>query len=150
MIEIKQWIKPDITKVLPNDNEYSSDKYLKYSVLIDQEIMVIQACHEDGTLRGTFRDGGQYYGLRLNKDLIEVCIPKFGWIQGGYDQFYGASAGTGFNLNQRLSFGYNFEKSLSNSIANLGVTHEISIAYSFVPNLSKNTFVSNEEEDSFD
>jgi len=70
-----------------------------------------------------------------------------GWIQGGYDQFYGASAGTGFNLNQRLSFGYNFEKSLSNSIANLGVTHEISIAYSFVPNLSKNTFVSNEEEE---
>jgi type IX secretion system PorP/SprF family membrane protein len=75
-------------------------------------------------------------------------LPKLGWIQGGYDQFYGASAGTGFNLNQRLSFGYNFEKSLNNSIANLGVTHEISIAYSFVPNLSKNTFmVSNEDEE---
>nr|WP_321412102.1 PorP/SprF family type IX secretion system membrane protein [uncultured Allomuricauda sp.] len=73
-------------------------------------------------------------------------LPKLGWIQAGYDQFYGASAGTGFNLNQRLSFGYNFEKSLVNSIANLGVTHEISIAYSFVPNLSKNTFVSNDEE----
>ncbi|WP_318309047.1 PorP/SprF family type IX secretion system membrane protein [Flagellimonas crocea] len=74
-------------------------------------------------------------------------LPKLGWIQGGYDQFYGASAGTGFNLNQRLSFGYNFEKSLNNSIANLGVTHEISIAYSFVPNLSKNTFVSNDENE---
>ena len=74
-------------------------------------------------------------------------LPKLGWIQGGYDEFYGASAGTGFNLNQRLSFGYNFEKSLSNSIANLGVTHEISIAYSFVPNLSKNTFVSNDDEE---
>ncbi len=78
---------------------------------------------------------------------IILDLPKLGWIQGGYDQFYGASAGTGFNLNQRLSFGYNFEKSLSNSIANLGVTHEISIAYSFVPNLSKNTFVSNDEEE---
>ncbi|MDF0716349.1 PorP/SprF family type IX secretion system membrane protein [Muricauda sp. 334s03] len=78
---------------------------------------------------------------------IILDLPKLGWIQGGYDQFYGASAGTGFNLNQRLSFGYNFEKSLNNSIANLGVTHEISIAYSFVPNLSKNTFVSNDDEE---
>lgn len=77
---------------------------------------------------------------------IILDLPKLGWIQGGYDQFYGASAGTGFNLNQRLSFGYNFEKSLNSSIANLGVTHEISIAYSFVPNLSKNTFVSNDDE----
>ncbi|WP_127137739.1 PorP/SprF family type IX secretion system membrane protein [Flagellimonas oceanensis] len=78
---------------------------------------------------------------------VILDLPKLGWVQGGYDQFYGASAGTGFNLNQRLSFGYNFEKSLNNSIANLGVTHEISIAYSFVPNLSKNTFVSNEDDD---
>lgn len=76
---------------------------------------------------------------------IILDLPKLGWIQGGYDQLYGASAGTGFNLNRRLSFGYNFEKNLSNSIANLGVTHEISIAYSFVPILSGNTLVSNEE-----
>ena len=75
---------------------------------------------------------------------IILDLPKLGWIQGGYDQFYGASAGTGFNLNRRLSFGYNFEKNLSNSIANLGVTHEISIAYSFVPILSQNTLASNE------
>src|SRR5690606_23594895 len=77
---------------------------------------------------------------------IILDLPKLGWIQGGYDQFYGASAGTGFNLNRRLSFGYNFEKNLSNSIANLGVTHEISIAYSFVPIPSANTLVSNEGE----
>jgi hypothetical protein len=77
---------------------------------------------------------------------IILDLPKLGWIQGGYDQLYGASAGTGFNLNRRLSFGYNFEKSMGNSIANLGVTHEISIAYSFVPTLTKNTLVSNEED----
>ena len=78
---------------------------------------------------------------------IILDLPKLGWIQGGYDQFYGASAGTGFNLNRRLSFGYNFEKNIGNSIANLGVTHEISIAYSFVPNLSKNTFIVSDEEE---
>lgn len=78
---------------------------------------------------------------------IILDLPKLGWIQGGYDQFYGASAGTGFNLNRRLSFGYNFEKNIGNSIGNLGVTHEISIAYSFVPNLSKNTFIVSDEEE---
>ncbi|MBR9854410.1 MAG: type IX secretion system membrane protein PorP/SprF [Algicola sp.] len=102
---------------------------------------------EDGRLmplaRARFEGGGDpVFGGGVILDL-----PRLGWIQGGYDQFYGASAGTGFNLNQRLSFGYNFEKSLGNSIANLGVTHEISIAYSFVPNLSKNTFVSNDEDE---
>ncbi|MEC8833015.1 MAG: hypothetical protein VX772_11700, partial [Bacteroidota bacterium] len=35
----------------------------------------------------------------------------------------------------------------NNSIANLGVTHEISIAYSFIPNLSKNTFIVNDDEE---
>ncbi len=68
---------------------------------------------------------------------IILDLPKIGWIQGGYDSFYGASAGTGFNLNRRLSLGYNFEKGLSDNVNNLGVTHEISFAYSFVPNLTE-------------
>jgi len=78
---------------------------------------------------------------------VILDLPKLGWVQGGYDQFYGASAGTGFNLNRRLSFGYNFEKNINNNLINLGVTHEVSIAYSFVPTLSKNVMVSNEEND---
>ncbi len=68
---------------------------------------------------------------------IILDLPKLGWIQGGYDSFYGASAGTGFNLNRRLSLGYNFERGLSNNLDNLGVTHEISFAYSFVPTLTE-------------
>ncbi|MBO0322342.1 PorP/SprF family type IX secretion system membrane protein [Muricauda sp. CAU 1633] len=77
---------------------------------------------------------------------IILDLPKLGWIQGGYDQFYGASAGTGFNLNRRLSFGYNFEKNLNNDFLNLGVTHEISVAYSFVPMMAKNIMVNNEDD----
>ncbi|MCK0159947.1 PorP/SprF family type IX secretion system membrane protein [Allomuricauda sp. F6463D] len=116
----------------------------------------IQYSHPFENGRGVFEDGRLMPLARARFEGSEDAVfgggiildlPKLGWIQGGYDQLYGASAGTGFNLNQRLSFGYNFEKSLSNSIANLGVTHEISIAYSFVPNLSKNTFVSNEDEE---
>lgn len=72
----------------------------------------------------------------LGGNLI-LDLPKIGWLQGGYDSFYGASAGIGFNLNRRLSIGYTMEKGLTNNFDNLGVTHEISFAYSFTPNLTE-------------
>ncbi|MGY8914732.1 MAG: PorP/SprF family type IX secretion system membrane protein, partial [Flavobacteriales bacterium] len=71
----------------------------------------------------------------LGGSLI-LDLPKLGWLQAGYDDFYGAAAGIGFNLNKRLSLGYTMEKGLSNNFDNFGVTHEISFAYSFTPNLT--------------
>lgn len=61
-------------------------------------------------------------------------LPKIGWLQGGYDQLFGASAGAGINLGRRVSLGYNFERNLDPTVADLGITHEISIGYSFIPN----------------
>ncbi|WP_088339965.1 PorP/SprF family type IX secretion system membrane protein [Robiginitalea sediminis] len=72
----------------------------------------------------------------LGGNLI-LDLPKIGWLQGGYDSFYGASAGIGFNLNRRLSIGYTMEKGLTDTFDNFGVTHEISFAYSFTPNLTE-------------
>jgi type IX secretion system PorP/SprF family membrane protein len=93
--------------------------------------------------------------LVLGGNLI-LDLPKIGWVQGGYDSFYGASAGIGFNLNKRLSIGYTMEKGLTDTFDNFGVTHEISFAYSFTPNLTEDrvmledgyeeSLVSNEEE----
>jgi len=78
-------------------------------------------------------------------------LPKLGWVQGGYDSFYGASAGVGFNLSKRLSLGYTMEKGLSNNFDNFGVTHEISFAYSFEPNLTEDrVFLENSEDDLVD
>ena len=74
--------------------------------------------------------------VTLGGSLI-LDLPKLGWIQGGYDSFYGAAAGVGFNLNERISLGYTMEKGLSNNFDNFGLTHEISVAYSFSPNLSE-------------
>jgi len=91
--------------------------------------------------------------LTLGGSLI-LDLPRIGWLQGGYDSFYGASAGIGFNLNRRLSLGYTMEKGLTTDFDNLGLTHEISFAYSFTPNLTEdrvmleddgNELVSNEE-----
>ncbi len=74
-------------------------------------------------------------------------LPKLGWVQAGYDDFYGASAGIGFNLNRRLSLGYTMEKGLSNNFDNFGVTHEISFAYSFTPNLTEDRVMLEEDAD---
>ena len=82
------------------------------------------------------------YGGSLILDL-----PKLGWLQGGYDSFYGASAGAGFNINQRLSLGYTMEKGFGTDFNNLGVTHEISFAYSFTPNLTEDRVMLEDNED---
>lgn len=95
---------------------------------------------QDGPLSENVED--ITYGGSLILDL-----PKIGWLQGGYDSFYGASAGAGFNLNKRLSLGYTMEKGLGTDFNNLGVTHEISFAYSFSPNLTEDRVMLEEGED---
>ncbi|QCX01890.1 type IX secretion system membrane protein PorP/SprF [Aggregatimonas sangjinii] len=82
------------------------------------------------------------YGGSLILDL-----PKLGWLQGGYDSFYGASVGAGFNINKRLSLGYSVEKGFVNDFDNLGVTHEISFAYSFTPNLTEDRVMLEDNND---
>jgi type IX secretion system PorP/SprF family membrane protein len=85
-------------------------------------------------------------GLTYGGGLI-LDLPKLGWVQGGYDNYYGASAGAGFNLNKRLSLGYNMEKGFGTDFNNLGVTHEISFAYSFTPNLTEDRVMLEDYED---
>ncbi len=82
----------------------------------------------------------------LGGNLI-LDLPKLGWVQGGYDSFYGASAGVGFNLNKRLSIGYTMEKGLSNNFDNFGLTHEISFAYSITPNLTEDRVMLEDSEE---
>lgn len=84
--------------------------------------------------------------LSLGGSLI-LDLPKLGWLQGGYDNFYGASAGVGFNINRRLSLGYTMEKGFATDFDNLGITHEISFAYSFTPNLTEDRVMLEEDGD---
>lgn len=89
---------------------------------------------------------GNQDDLTLGGSLI-LDLPKLGWLQGGYDSFYGASAGVGFNINQRLSLGYTMEKGYTSDLINLGVTHEISFAYAFTPNLTEDRVMLEENGD---
>ncbi|TMU54809.1 PorP/SprF family type IX secretion system membrane protein [Flagellimonas algicola] len=84
--------------------------------------------------------------ITLGGNLV-LDVPKLGWIQAGYDDFYGASAGLGFNLNKNLSIGYTVEKGLSRNFENFGLSHEISLAYVFSPNFTEDRVLLDNEED---
>ncbi|THD70013.1 type IX secretion system membrane protein PorP/SprF [Robertkochia marina] len=84
--------------------------------------------------------------LNLSGSLI-LDLPKLGWIQTGYDDVFGLAAGLGFNLTDRISIGYTFEKGIEDQIANLGVTHEVNFAYSFTPTLTENRVFEDLEEE---
>ena len=62
--------------------------------------------------------------------IMMLSIPKGFWGQVGYNTFYGASAGIGFNLSKQIALEYNYEQSVS-SLYDLGSAHEITLAYRF-------------------
>ncbi len=106
----------------------------------------LQYTHQIENGSGIFEEGRLMPLVRVRKvgeeevvlgGSLILDLPKLGWVQGGYDNFYGAAAGIGFNLNRRISIGYTMEKGLSNNFDNFGLTHEISFAYSFTPNLTE-------------
>lgn len=74
--------------------------------------------------------------MNLGGNLL-LDLPKIGWLQAGYDSYYGASTGVGFNLSPQLAMGYVMERSISGSLTNLGMTHEITLAYAFSPKISE-------------
>jgi len=71
-------------------------------------------------------------GNELSGSLL-FDMPKIGWLQGGYDEFYGYSIGLGINVSKNISFGYTIEKGLEEGVKNFGDTHEFVLAYSFEP-----------------
>ena len=84
----------------------------------------------------TFLARGKYIEM---KDLdysggILYNVPRAGWVQGSYSDFYGLSAGLGLNISQKIALGYNYEKGLGNLVTNLGATHEIFLALTLESN----------------
>lgn len=101
----------------------------------------------------TFLGRGKYIEM---EDLdysggILYNVPKAGWVQGSYSDFYGLSGGLGLNISQKIAIGYNYEKGLGNLITNLGPTHELFLALTLDSNedftaYSKKPVVDKKEE----
>ena len=129
------------------DKAYSGDKTFSGHLQYTHQFENSDGIMESGRLMPLARarmDGQN--DITFGGSLI-LDLPKLGWLQGGYDSFYGASAGAGFNINRRLSLGYTMEKGFSTDFDNLGVTHEISFAYSFTPTLTEDRVLLEDEVD---
>ena len=62
--------------------------------------------------------------------VMMLTVPKGIWAQIGYNTMYGATAGLGINLTKQIALEYNYEKPFV-GLTNLGVSHEITLAYRF-------------------
>ena len=107
----------------------------------------LQYTHKFDYARGLFEDARLLSLARVRKvgetDVVLggsliLDLPNLGWLQAGYDDFYGAAAGLGFTVTKRVSLGYTVEKGFGNNFENFGINHEISLAYSFTPTLTEN------------
>lgn len=123
--------------------------HLQYTHQFENGIGVMEGGRFMPLLR--VKKGGEKYKVSGNDYILGgsliLDLPKIGWAQAGYDSYYGASAGLGFNLNKRLSIGYTMEKGLSNNFDNFGVTHEISFAFSITPNLTEDRVLLEDTEE---
>jgi type IX secretion system PorP/SprF family membrane protein len=93
-----------------------------------------------------FLDESKFSGLvRVEKKTDKTVFsgifsfeaPSLGWLQAGYNNLNGVSAGLGANITKNISVGYNLEKTLGD-FSGLGISHEIYLAYMF----DKNDFYS--------
>ena len=76
MIEIRKFFKPDLEIVRPN-RRYPGD-WEKFSAVFSEHIMVVQNCFENGEEKDSWTKC--YYACRITNDVIEICIPKYGWV----------------------------------------------------------------------
>ncbi|MCG2462510.1 PorP/SprF family type IX secretion system membrane protein [Flavobacteriaceae bacterium F89] len=113
------------------------DKTFSGQLQYTYELKITSGMFEKGRLLplATVRKPGQD-DIVLGGSLI-LDLPKLGWLQGGYDSYYGVSTGVGFNLGKHISLGYTMENGVSNNFNNFGITYELSFAYSFAPTLTE-------------
>ncbi|MDO4880786.1 MAG: type IX secretion system membrane protein PorP/SprF [Capnocytophaga sp.] len=69
-------------------------------------------------------------GLNLSGN-VGIDLPKLGWLYSGYTQKYGIFEGIGFNINEMLSIGIEYENGLGAKIPNLGSTVGAYVNYQF-------------------
>lgn len=89
---------------------------------------------KDGvTLRALARvRHNQTFGFKPGISVM-TNFPKWGWVQSGYDDYYGLAFGFGIHLSNKLSVGYVYEKTTNFGMQNLGGTHEFNLVFT-LPN----------------
>ena len=90
--------------------------------------------------RGFFKDT-KFSGLLMSEfrrdetiisGLASLSVPKGIWFQVGYNSRFGVSGGLGLNITKNIALEYNIEKAIG-ELVEFGSSHEISLAYRFIP-----------------
>lgn len=102
-----------------------SDKTIAGHVLYKHEFQSNTRLLSDSSLTSLFSFSNSINSKFTGSLLFD--IPKIGWLQAGYDDFFGFSSGIGFNISEKLSISYVFEKGK----VPVGNVNEVGIIYHF-------------------
>ena len=102
-------------------SEKSFSVHAQYSEPLNSSVQLLK----DGVLR-FFYSANHNTNSNFTGNIL-LDLPKLGWLQGGYDDFFGSSAGIGIQLSQKIAISYVYETGKND----LGPTSEIGIIYSF-------------------
>jgi len=80
MIQISKYIEPDISAVIERTDSYKDDHYELVSVVFEEGLVVINECSAEGEVSSYNYRNSKYYGMRMKGDIIQVCVPKHGYI----------------------------------------------------------------------
>lgn len=79
MVTIQKHFLPD-TQVVIRREEYNREKHFLVSLVISESVIVEEECDEEGFPKRGFTERPEYKACRLNKDIIEICDVKYGWM----------------------------------------------------------------------
>jgi len=80
MVTIKKNVIPDAQAVV-NRKKYSDQiQHYLLSLVISESVIVEEKCDENGCPERGSYEQPEYKACRMNKDIIEVCASKIGWI----------------------------------------------------------------------
>ncbi len=108
-----------------------NDKSVKASLQYTHTLMARSGLFADARIMPLLQVGKNEDGRLAYIGSLLFDLPDHGWLQTSFDETYGLSLGLGFNLSKKLSLGYLMEKDVTQSGANLGWNHEVSLAYTF-------------------
>lgn len=118
------------SKMQTTFNEKTISSHLLYNYYLASSTNLFENSFLSLLIRGKYiamKDFDYSAGVAYN-------VPKAGWIQGTYSDYYGVSGGLGVTISQKIAIGYTYEKGIENTLTNLGATHELFLALTLDPN----------------
>lgn len=114
------------TKMMTSFEDKSFTGHLMYRALMDSNSEIF----ENGSWSAMARVTKEGKEINLSANVF-FDMPKLGWTYVGYTQKYGIFAGLGFNINDYLSIGFEYEKDIASKIPNLGNTFGVYTNFQF-------------------